>query len=59
MQEHKNYVSPRLQVQLIKLEESIAAGSATIKPGGPTHNDRPNIEDWQDTGIDESFDWNL
>lgn len=60
MQELKKYVSPQLQVQLIRIEESMAAGSTTfIRPGGPMYNDRPEIEDWQDTGVDESFDWNL
>lgn len=59
MEEKKSYLSPKLHVDLLELEESIAAGSTTFKPGGPTTNERPTIESWQDTGIDENFDWNL
>ncbi|QQD16182.1 hypothetical protein [Sphingobacterium sp. UDSM-2020] len=59
MKEKKKYLTPKLKVDIIELEESIAAGSATLKPGGPTLNERPAIADWQDTGIQDSFDWNL
>ncbi|MBE8712672.1 hypothetical protein [Sphingobacterium hungaricum] len=59
MEEKRTYLPPKLHVDYIELEESIAAGSTTFKPGGSTSNERPTIEAWQDTGINENFDWNL
>lgn len=59
MKEKKIYLTPKLQIDIIELEESIAAGSTTIKPGGATFNERPAIADWQDTGVQDSFDWYL
>lgn len=55
----KSYLPPIIQVDIIELAESIAAGSTTLRPGGANPNERPSIEGWQDTGINDSFDWNL
>lgn len=59
MKEKKTYKTPKLKVDIIELEEGIAAGSTIIKPGGATYNERPTIADWQDTGNQDSFDWHL
>lgn len=59
MKNKRKYLAPELNVDTIELEECIAAGSATIKPGGPTSSERPLVEDWKDTGLNENFDWHL
>jgi|GEM_PF-1063666 len=59
MTDNKKYIKPELQVYHIDLEECLAVGSTTIKPGGPTNNERPTITDWDDTGINDTFEWHL
>jgi len=41
----KKYVKPTITVTTIKLEENIAAGSATITVGGDP-DFAPEVEDW-------------
>lgn len=51
----KIYTSPRIEIQTVHLEEGIASGSATIRPGGPnTPMQDQWIEDDQDT---KQIDW--
>jgi len=40
----KNYVTPRLEVSFLQMEEGIAAGSAIVKPVNETSE---MLEEWQ------------
>lgn len=43
----KKYHSPKIEAQIIQLEEGIAKSSANISTGGTeNHPDRPLIESW-------------
>ncbi len=44
------YVSPVICCKTVAMEEGIAAGSATLKPGKSTDPFVPEVEDWTDNG---------
>ena len=52
-QEKKPYMAPTLEVTIIKMEQGIAAGSASVRPTDPLNS--PIREEWnedQSGGID-------
>ncbi|HFK5593098.1 TPA: hypothetical protein ACGZ94_001332 [Elizabethkingia anophelis] len=55
----KEYLSPELSVELISLENSIAASSATLNPGADGNLYTPSVEDWTDQGSLGSQDVDL
>lgn len=44
------YVSPEIQVELIEMEQGIAAGSAQVKPNSPN-------EEWETEEQNGNLDW--
>ncbi|WP_149524509.1 hypothetical protein [Sphingobacterium hotanense] len=46
----KNYVPPTICCRTVIMEDGIAAGSATLKPGKSTSPYVPEVEDWTDGG---------
>jgi len=46
----KTYAKPVLYVEIIELENSFAAGSATLFPGNASNVNTPNVEDWTNQG---------
>ncbi|MGN0020766.1 MAG: hypothetical protein ACI35Z_08235 [Sphingobacterium hotanense] len=46
----REYISPRVVMEIISLEHSIAAGSANVSVGGPQDSSQPEIID---QGLDE------
>lgn len=55
----KEYLSPKLRVELINLENSIAASSATLNPGVDGNLYTPSVDDWTDQGTLDSQDVDL
>ncbi|MCT3918042.1 hypothetical protein HZQ04_18470 [Elizabethkingia anophelis] len=55
----KKYLSPELRVELISLENSIAASSATLNPGVDGYIYTPSVDDWTDQGSLGSQDVDL
>lgn len=53
----ETYVSPEVLWTIIKLEESIAAGSITVEAGGL--GDNPLIEEWEDSEEDKYKNFDL
>ncbi|WP_336834218.1 hypothetical protein [Sphingobacterium siyangense] len=51
----KKYVAPKIERIYVDMEESIAAGSATISSGGVTNT--PQVTDWEEKKIEK--DWNF
>jgi|GEM_PF-1173790 hypothetical protein len=49
-QKHKPYVVPRVTATVVELEQGIAAGSASVNPGGASNPSSPKTEDWFDNG---------
>lgn len=49
------YVSPRIELVVIELEQCLAAQSANVNPG---INDSPVDHEWEDgLGLDKEFKW--
>ncbi len=46
----RKYMSPRVSMEIIVLEHSIAAGSTNVSVGGPQDSSQPDIID---QGLDE------
>ncbi|WP_454060318.1 hypothetical protein [Elizabethkingia ursingii] len=46
----KTYTKPVLHVEIIELENSFAAGSATLFPGNTNDLNTPYVEDWTNQG---------
>ncbi|PUB32707.1 hypothetical protein C8J95_104108 [Elizabethkingia sp. YR214] len=54
-QEKSAYMAPTLEVTMIRMEQGIAAGSATVKPGDLSGN---ISHEWDtDPERDEGIDW--
>lgn len=53
-QERKPYVVPKVSAMVVELEMGIAAGSASVNPGGPSNPSNPKTEDWLDNGSQSS-----
>ena len=51
----KKYVAPVVQVDVIELELSFAAGSAVVSPLG--YNDNPLQESWEEESMVQEFEW--
>lgn len=53
----KHYIPPRLVVDIIEIESSIAASSAMVSPGGDTVDSNPWITDETEEVIHK--EWNF
>ncbi len=54
-QEKRAYIAPTLEVTIIEMEQGIAAGSATVKPGNLSGT---VSHEWEtDPERDEGIDW--
>lgn len=42
------YVTPKIELLELELEQGIAASSANVFPGGETDPHNPDVEDWKD-----------
>ncbi|RKE57252.1 hypothetical protein [Sphingobacterium detergens] len=49
-QKRTPYVEPRVTATVVELEQGIAAGSASVNPGGTSNPSSPKTEDWFDNG---------
>ncbi|MGE8241822.1 hypothetical protein D3C87_389210 [compost metagenome] len=49
-QKRTPYVVPRVTATVVELEQGIAAGSASVNPGGTSNPSSPKTEDWFDNG---------
>lgn len=55
VQEKRAYIAPTLEVTIIEMEQGIAAGSATVKPGNLSGT---VSHEWEtDPERDEGIDW--
>lgn len=55
VQEKRAYITPTLEVTIIEMEQGIAAGSATVKPGNLSGT---VSHEWEtDPERDEGIDW--
>lgn len=57
METKKKYVPPKIELTIIELEYSLAAGSAELKIGGDTGNEVPKVEDWVEKKDDKFWDF--
>lgn len=57
METKKKYVPPKIELTIIELEYSLAAGSAELKIGGETGNGVPKVEDWVEKKDDKFWDF--
>lgn len=59
MKEQKKspYIAPRVRVEMVKLECSIAASSAMVSPGGDTVGSNPWITEETEEVITEGWDF--
>lgn len=55
----KEYLRPELSVELINLENSIAASSATLNPGADGNLYTPSVDEWTDQETLGSQDFDL
>lgn len=46
----RKYLNPKIDVEIVFLESSIAAGSSTVTVGNTGNNHSPFIEDWENGG---------
>ncbi|MVZ64665.1 hypothetical protein GQF61_02280 [Sphingobacterium sp. DK4209] len=53
----KQYIPPRLAVDIIEFESSIAASSAMVSPGGDTVGSNPWITDETEEVIHKEWDF--
>lgn len=54
-QEKKPYMAPTLEVTIIKMEQGIAAGSASVRPTDPLNS--PIREEWNEEDQSGGIDW--
>lgn len=57
METKKKYVPPTIELTIIELEYSLAAGSAELKIGGETENSAPKLEDWTEKKDEQFWDF--
>ncbi|HAY3552749.1 hypothetical protein KRE47_07205 [Elizabethkingia meningoseptica] len=55
VQEKSAYIAPTLEVTIIKMEQGIAAGSASVRPTDPFNN--PIREEWKEEEQSGGIDW--
>ncbi|UIR54840.1 hypothetical protein LZQ00_11180 [Sphingobacterium sp. SRCM116780] len=44
------YVPPKIEMNILQMEDGIATGSASLRPGDVTNPDQPATADWVDKG---------
>ncbi|MCT3702487.1 hypothetical protein HZQ89_08675 [Elizabethkingia anophelis] len=50
----KRYVSPKIEISFIEMEQGIAAQSANLNPGTSSDPFTPRVEDWNNKDVDKS-----
>lgn len=55
LQKKRAYIAPTLEVTLIRMEQGIAAGSASVRPTNPLNN--PIREEWNEEDQSGGIDW--
>ncbi|MCT4285734.1 hypothetical protein CMU66_17765 [Elizabethkingia anophelis] len=54
--EKKSYTPPSLEVVVIEMETGIAAGSASLVPGG-TNTNTPDVEGWEEEDFSQDIEF--
>ncbi|WDF67082.1 hypothetical protein PQ465_12275 [Sphingobacterium oryzagri] len=54
----RRYLPPEVDIQLILIENTIAAGSAILNPGSSDTPYIPQIERWEEAGNDGKY-WDI
>ncbi|AQW95898.1 hypothetical protein CMU89_02245 [Elizabethkingia anophelis] len=54
--EKKSYTPPSLEVAVIEMETGIAAGSASLVPGGTSPN-TPDVKGWEEEDFSQDIEF--
>ncbi|WP_337084505.1 hypothetical protein [Elizabethkingia anophelis] len=52
----QDYIPPSVEVTVVEMEAGIAAGSASLVPGG-TNPNTPDVEGWEEENISQDLEF--